>query len=224
MTTAGPLHARQTPRAGHRIGWWPDTALSWIVIGFVIAALLAAATLGLFGAAGRGTSIALKVTARWSFVLFWVAYTGAALARLFGSRFAGLARRGRDFGLAFASAQLIHVGLVLWLYVLSAGPGGAMLLFWAGIACTYLLALFSLPKLQHALGRRLWKLACAMALDYIALVFAVDFILLPLGAQGAMHYPVSYIPFALMLIAGFGLRGAAAFARIRPTGDSISAA
>jgi len=185
-----------------------------------MAALTVVAVMVVFGAGQRGTAIALRITARWSFVLFWLAYAGGALARLFGSRFAGLARHGRDLGLAFASAQLIHVGLVMWLYAVSPGSGGAMLLFWAGIACTYLLALFSLPKLQHALGQRLWKLVCAMALDYIALVFAADFILAPLGAAGLAHYPLSYVPFALMLIAGFALRAAASAQRYLTTDPS----
>ena len=67
-------------------------------------------------------------------------------------------------------------------------------------------ALFSLPRLRSALGPRLWRISCTMAMEYIALVFAVDFIRIPLYEHGLKGYPLSYVPFALMLIGGFGLR------------------
>ena len=117
--------------------------------GFIVAFALAAVVLTIFGVGNRGTAIALRVTARWSFLLFWLAYAGSATGRLFGIGLAGSALRGRELGLAFASAQLVHVGLVLWLIYIAARPGGAMLFFWAGIVCTFLLALFSLPRLRR---------------------------------------------------------------------------
>ena len=42
--------------------------------------------------------------------------------------------------------------------------------------------------------------------QYIALVFAADFILAPLQANGLVKYPLSYLPFALLLVGGAGLR------------------
>jgi hypothetical protein len=119
-----------------------------------------------------------------------------------------LARRGRELGLGFASAQLIHVGFVLWLYHIAPEPVGAMTVFWAGVFCTYLLAVFSLPQLRTALGPRIWQISRTIALEYIALVFAFDFIILPLGG-GYDKYPLSYLPLTLMLVGGTGLRLAA---------------
>ena len=177
--------------------------------GFLIAFVLAAVVLAIFGAGDRGTEIALRATARWSFLLFWLAYAGGAMAKLFGPRLNGLAQQGRAMGLAFASAQLVHVALILWLSYLAAGPGGAMLVFWAGIVCTYLLALFSWPRLRDALGPRWWRVLCTVAMEYIAYVFAVDFILIPLHEHGVGGYRLSYVPFAVMLIGGAGLRIAA---------------
>jgi hypothetical protein len=185
------------------IGWWPITVWSWMGAAFLIAFALAAIVLVIFGAGGRGMELALRITARWSFLLFWFAYAGGAMARLCGPRLAGLARRGRELGLAFASAHLVHLGLILWLY---AGPGAGMVFFWVGMLCTYLLALFSLPRLHDALGPRLWRAFRTIALEYIALVFAADFILLPLRADGLAKYPLTYLPFALMLVGGAGLR------------------
>jgi hypothetical protein len=167
---------------------------------FVVAAALVVAVRLIFG---PGSAVlALRTTARWSFLLFWLAYVGSPIAKLWG--FGGLARRGRELGLAFASAQLVHVAIVLW-----TGAGGGMLFFWIGILFTYLLALFSMPLLQNFLGLRLWRILLPVALNYIALVFAADFILGPLQTVGIGHYPLSYIPFALMLFAGAALRIAA---------------
>src|ERR1700723_1753124 len=58
-----------------------------------------------------------RVTARWSFLFFWLSYAGGAMAILFGPAFAGLARQARALGLAFATALQVHIGLVVWLGV-----------------------------------------------------------------------------------------------------------
>jgi hypothetical protein len=70
-----------------------------------------------------------------------------------------------------------------------------MVFFWIGILCTYLLALFSLPRLRDKLGPRLWRIFRTIALEYIALVFAADFILGPLQAGGLGKYPLTYLLF-----------------------------
>lgn len=187
----------------------PPTAVrAWMVVGFLIALTLAVIVLGFFGTEERGTALALRMTARWSFFLFWLAYAGSAIAKLFGPRFDGLARRGRELGLAFASAQLIHLGLIFWFYHVTTNPGGRMVFFWVGMLCTYLLALFSLPRVRDALGPRLWRIFRTGAVEYIALVFAVDFKLLP-PQLGDGKDPLSYLPFALMLVIGVSLRIAA---------------
>jgi hypothetical protein len=171
-----------------------------MVAAFVVAAALVVAVRVIFG---PGSAVlALRITARWSFLLFWLAYVGSPIAKLWG--FGGLARRGRELGLAFASAQLVHVAIVLWI-----GVVGGMSFFWIGILFTYLLALFSVRPLQRVLGLRLWRILLPVTLNYIALVFAADFILGPLQTVGIGHYPLSYMPFALMLFAGAALRIAA---------------
>ena len=121
---------------------------SWMATAFVIALALAAIAFANLGAGDQGTFVALRLTARWSFLLFWFAYAGGAITKLSGLRLGGLERRGREFGLAFASAQLVHVGLVLWLFNILTGPVDAMVFFWVGVLCTYLLAIFSLPRLS----------------------------------------------------------------------------
>ena len=157
--------------------------------------------------------VGLRVTALWSFLLFWPAYAGSATATLFGPRFAGLARRGRDFGLSFAAALAVHVGLVLWLYRVATENVGVMAFFWVGVLCTCLLTLFSLPQLRAALGPHLWRLFCTAVLEYTALAFAEDFIFIPLGG-GFDKYPLTSLPFAVTLVGGTGLRLAAFLRRM----------
>ena len=55
-------------------------------------------------------------------------------------------------------------------------------------------------------GHAWWRTLRTAAIEYIALVFAADFILAPLQANALGKYPLSYLPFALLLIGGAGLR------------------
>jgi hypothetical protein len=185
----------------------------WMAAAFAVSLFLAAIVLAVFGAGESGSALALRVTARWCFLLFWPAYAGGALAKLGGTRFAILARHGREFGLAFAAALSVHVGLVLRLMDVAANQRTLMLFFWVGVACTYALALFSLPRLRDWLGPRLWRASMEIALNYIALVFADDFIVEPLRASGADKYPLSYLPFVIMLGGAVALRLAARLRR-----------
>jgi hypothetical protein len=187
-------------------GLRPTTTAFWMAAAFFVALGGTAVVLAVFGVGERGISVALRLTARWSFILFWFAYAGSAMAKLFGPRFASLALHGRDFGLCFASAQVVHVGLVLWLIYVTPEFKGAMVFFWIGILCTYLLALLSLPQLRDALGLRMWLAVRTVAMEYIALTFAADFILLRLQATGVREYPLSYLPFVFLLVCGAGLR------------------
>jgi hypothetical protein len=180
---------------------------------FVVSLALAVTVLAIFGDGETGTALALRVTARWCFVLFWLAYAGGALAKFCAPRFAVLARHSREFGLAFAVALSVHIGLVLWLLDVAADQRTLMLFFWAGVACTLFLALFSLPRLREWLGPRLWRILSEAAMQYIALVFAVDFIVDPLQASGVDRYPLSYLPFVIMLIGGAVLRISMRFSR-----------
>jgi len=174
---------------------------------------LAAIVLASAGLGEHGTVLALRATARWCFLLFWPAYAGSALARFCGARLAVLAHRGPAFGLAFAAALSVHVGLVLWLMAVAAHQRTPMMLFWAGAACTYGLALLSLPRARDWLRPRAWRILSESTMQYIALVFAVDFIVEPLRASGLGTYPLTYLPFAIMLVGGALLR---LIAQIRP--------
>lgn len=180
----------------------------WISTAFAVALGLAAAVLILRGIDTKSLVLALRLTARWSFLLFWLAYAGGATAALFGPTFAPLVGRGREFGLAYASAMTVHFCLVLWLFQISSRPplAGAIFDFFViGIVFTYLLAVFSFGRLVEALGPIAWSILRVVGMNYILFAFAWDFVLPVFRADtkqnGIRGLLVEYVPFAVMCVA-----------------------
>jgi hypothetical protein len=173
----------------------------WIGSAFCAALALTALVFAILGAGERGTHVALQATARLSFLLFWPAYAGGALTALFGSTFQPLKQRAREFGLAFASAHLVHLGLVGWLSYIGAAPSrGTFIFFGVAALWTYLLALCSIGRLQQTLGPKGWWLLSTIGLNYIAYAFAVDFLRYPL--LGGAKHAIGYLPFAILAVGG----------------------
>jgi hypothetical protein len=203
MSLALREQADETARAG---GMRRESHLGlWMGAAFVVSLGLACTVLAVKGISRETLVIGLQLTARWSFLLFWMAYTGSALATLFGPSLAPLAKRGREFGLAFAAALLVHLGLVAGLFLLTSRPpltGWLLLFFLTGVFWTYLLAVFSFGGLAKPLGSRGWRAMRMVGMNYILCAFIFDFV------QVAIHSPVhyglwrlvEYTPFAAMCI------------------------
>lgn len=174
---------------------------------FAAAFGLAATILAIKGTDTESLRVALRMTARWSFLLFWIAYSGKAISALFGPAFAPLARRGREFGLAYAAAQLVHLGLVVWLFQISARPplsGRLSAFFIVGIVWTYLLAVFSFGGPAETLGPRGWRTLRIAGMNYILFAFAFDFVPPVIRSaipQYGIRHIVEYVPFAVMSVA-----------------------
>jgi hypothetical protein len=178
----------------------PNAAV-WMASAFCAAFGLAAVVLAAFGTQERGTDVALQVTARFSFLLFWPAYAAGAMTALFGSAFEPFKRRAREFGLAFASAHLVHLALVAWLtYIGHVPPRGVFVFFGVAALWTYLLALFSIRRIQQALGSKGWWVLRVVGLNYIAYAFASDFLRYP--QLGSIKYLFGYAPFAVLSVVG----------------------
>jgi hypothetical protein len=176
---------------------------------FCVALATAVILVAAFGTDERGTRVALRATARWSFLLFWPAYAGGALATLFGPRFAVLARRRREFGLAFASAHLVHLALIICLFRILGRPPGSdrsTVFFAIGMTWVYILALSSVARVDNALGPGLTRILRFVGIEYIALAFFVDLVVHPIQS---VTYPMQYLPFTILSIAGPLLRVAA---------------
>jgi hypothetical protein len=179
----------------------------WMGGALLVAVLIAAGTLIHLGTGGKGTYTAIRLTARWSYGFFLLAYTGGPLAVVFGPRFQPLARRGRELGLAFAAAHLAHVGLVTWLYHISSSPPiptSAAVFFGIALGFTYLIALLSIPKLAAALPRWLWRAILVVGMEFIALAFLRDFLRDPFG-HGIARI-LFMLPFTVLAIAAALLR------------------
>nr|WP_294508351.1 hypothetical protein [uncultured Rhodopila sp.] len=175
-----------------------------------MAAVLAGTALSIFGTGTSGLGRAFQITMRFSFLLFWLAYAGGAMKTLFGTGFQTIAWLGRDFGLAFASAQLVHVGLAVWLYrMMNELPLSRPLLMFYIIAViwTYLLSLLSIHRVALALGHLRWRILRVAGMEFISFSFLLYFLNHPhYGTIGGLAF---YAPFATMSLLGTFLRLAA---------------
>jgi hypothetical protein len=194
-----------------------DPAWVWMIGALGGALALTGAVLADYGTGPVGIGQAVRYTARWSFLFFWLSYVGGAMAILFGTAFAGLARRARALGLAFATALQVHIGLVVWLGVVIGQiplQGGVLRFFLVALFCTYLLALLSFGVGTRNLGR-LWRPLLFLATTYILIAFGRDFVPGALDQKTQQWlYAVEYLPFALLSLIAIPLR-LAAFLRQR---------
>jgi hypothetical protein len=181
-----------------------SNVMLWMGAAAGVALATAAIVLGFNGPDNKTIRLALELTARWSFLLFFLAYAGNALAVLFG--WAALKGHSREFGLSFAAAHLVHVGLVVWLYQISLRPPLGPGLFWffaIGLFFTYLLAALSFGGVK-ALGPA-WPPLRFVGMNYILIAFARDFVLpviRPKPSQYNLAHFIAYAPFAALSIAG----------------------
>lgn len=168
----------------------------WMGTAFGFALAIAVAILAVQGAGNSGTRLALEITARFSFLLFFLAYAGGAIANLF--HIAQLAGRGREFGLAFAAAHLVHVGLIVWLgIILGRVPlsGGLLLFFMIALFATYLLAGLSFGGVK-SIGPAAWRWIRFLGMNYILIAFARDFVLPVLYPKPSQINPGHYLFYA----------------------------
>lgn len=175
-------------------------------IAFAVACCIAAITLVIFGINPKGIRHGLDLTARFSYLWFWLAYAGGALGTLFGLR--GIARRGREFGLTFAAVHSVHLMLVLLLYLVSPKPPIALsgaVFFGVGIGFMYLLAIFSIRRISQMLRPWLWNIILLIAMEYIEYAFLADFWVDPRHPM-TIKQMVFYLPFMLIGLLGTALR------------------
>lgn len=170
----------------------------WLIVPSIIGAVIASIALYLTpGLPPHRIAVALDMTGRWSFVLFWMAYTGS----IFGPR---MARRRRDFGLAYASAHLVHVALVVWLIAISPRmpESWSLTAFFGGaVGFTYLLAALSWQPVAEWFDKTLIHYLRAVGMNYILLAFAYDFIVNPILTRDFdLDHVIKYGPFAYAVL------------------------
>ena len=171
---------------------------------------------------GSMPGVDLKATARLSFVFFWLGTCGRALNSLFGPRFEGLARRGRELSLAYASAHLVHLAIVARILLTQPLPSAfELVVFGTAVFWTYLLAVLSVTNLSVHLPPALWRVIRIVGVEYIALAFLIDFAKNPL--DDGLFKALYYLPFQTLAIAGPLLRLTAAIKRNLASRPSMAA-
>ncbi len=190
---------------------------NWIQIALCGALALAIVTLLLAGTSGDGVFLALRVTGRWSFLWFWLAFSVGAMATLFGPALRPLASQGREFGLSYAAAQAVHVALLVWLYCTAAKPPvppSVLVFFGVGIFWTYLLAALSFRSIADPFDPRLVRVLRTIGVYYIMFAFFKDLARNPL--KGGWLDIVLYLPFTALIGVALALRVAAMLRRQLP--------
>jgi hypothetical protein len=188
------------------------TTAQWMLASMAVALAMVIVIRLSFGPRERMVN-ALQATGRWSFALFWLATVAGPLRTLFGPTFKTLAQRARDLGLCYASAHLVHLGLVVWMFVVSVPDltRQFVIFFGAGVFWTYLLAALSFAPVSGAVGAKVARVLRIIGVEYITLVFFVDFNKNPIGSPGRIAY---YAPFLALTVAGPLLRLAALAKRL----------
>ena len=139
---------------------------------------------------------------------------------LFGAAFLPLKQLGRELGLAFAAALLVHLALVSWLCWIGSAPSVHVFVFFGPVAAlTFILALLSFGKLHTTLGPKPWRLLRTIGMNVILYAFLTDFMQDPL--HGGVQHVVDYLPFTAMAIAAPLLRLAAWGLRLREAGFNL---
>lgn len=189
--------------------------LPWI-LGLTAVSLTVAATILVAGAGGReATRLALRATARVSFVYFVLALVASPLLRLAPSPWTTwLRRRRRAFGVAFGFSMTVHVFCILRLYALYAPTRPPMVTdtdFSIGIPGLVLVALMTVTSVV-AVRRRLppawWARLHRVG---IWVVWAIFFLCLvdSVGRKETAHPLAAYWSFIAVLLAALALRAVA---------------
>ncbi len=178
----------------------------------LVNASLAGALLLLAGSDSAATELALRTTARVSFVWFMLAFVASPLQQFRASRVTDwLMRRRRAFGVIFGLSMSIHVGFILRLYALHAPARPPMVTdadFFIGIPGLVLVALLTITSVQ-ALKQRLGPIAWQrLHTTGIWVVWAIFFLCLvdSVGRKSTAHPVLAYYAFIAVLLAGMALR------------------
>lgn len=153
------------------------------------------------------SKLAARWTARASFLVFLIAYSASALARLFPSPLTrAFVRRRRQWGLGFALAHTIHLGALVHYLTLSGETRPVPVLIGGGLGYVlmFAMALTSNNASQRALGRW-WKRLHRTGIHYIWFIFLFSYAG-RIADPERMHIGLAFVPIALTAL---GLRVAA---------------
>jgi methionine sulfoxide reductase heme-binding subunit len=186
----------------------------WALIagGASLTVALAASLFTVVGTGSDGTELALRMTARLSFVWFMLAFVAAPLHQLRPSRLsAWLLRRRRALGVTFGLSMAVHVVCIQRLFMLYAPERPPMvtaadfIIGIPGLILVGLLTLTSLDALKRRLGPVAWR---RLHVTGIWVVWAIFFLCLvdSVGRKTTNHPILAYYLFITVLLLVAGLR------------------
>ncbi|MCC6850185.1 MAG: ferric reductase-like transmembrane domain-containing protein [Deltaproteobacteria bacterium] len=187
-----------------------------LIVGATLLGLAVAAGMLAAGEADReATRLALRATARVSFVYFALAFTAAPLARLRPASWSRwLLRRRRAFGVAFGATMTVHVGCILRLYALYAPERPPMVTatdFLIGVPGLVLVACMTVTSLV-AVRRRLadvhWRRLHRVGVWVVWAVFLLCLVD-SVGRKETAHPFLGYWALVAVLVVAAALRWAA---------------
>ncbi len=185
------------------------------LVNLTVAALLIA----LAGSDSDGTELALRTTARVSFVWFMLAFLASPLDVLWPSRAsAWLVERRSALGVVFGLSMSIHVAFIVRLFVLHAPQRPPMVTeadFYIGIPGLVFVALLtatSFALLRRRMTDAHWRWLHRTG---IWVVWSIFFLCLvdSVSRKTTQHPVLAYHSFIAVLLAALGLRVAAARSR-----------
>jgi sulfoxide reductase heme-binding subunit YedZ len=166
--------------ASQRQGWFEG----WRLFG-ALTLVLIALSLGIAGMRQfevEGVRMVIRFTARTSLLFFCLAFSAAALARLWPNAFTRWQLRNRrQLGVTFAASHALHaVAIIAFAVMDPAGYAGATSLasyVFGGIGYAFIIAMTatSFDRTTAALGPRAWRALHLVGGYYLLLQFAVSF-------------------------------------------------
>jgi methionine sulfoxide reductase heme-binding subunit len=198
-TWTGSVIMKHRGSARFGLNAWP----LWFAVIAVIGAVTAAMLIMMPGYPGG--IAALRFTARTSFVLFTLAFTASALAKLWpGAMSFWLLRNRRYLGLAFAGSHAIHLAVILtfWNAGLSSYVWSLPLIgFWinvVGYIVIGAMALTSFDLTRRALGPAAWSMLHLAGGYYIWFAFAKSY--LPRAFADPFYWPFAGVLVAILVL------------------------
>lgn len=189
---------------------WPLVGLAALAVGLPCLAIVAAGGGGL-----DDIRLVIRITARTSLVLFCLAFTASALARLWPGGFTRWLRRNRrQVGVSFAVSHAMHglaiIGFAVTAPELFAAQVPTATLIGGGLAYLLIAAMAatSFNRTAALLGPRAWKILHVAGSYYIWIVFFQSF------AKRSVD-DLFYLPFAAVVLAAMAIRWMPAITRRR---------
>ncbi len=152
-------------------------------------------------------SDSLLWTGRLAFFAFLIPWLASPLHKLFpGELSRSLMRRRRQAGIVFGSIQVIHLGLIVWLFQIYDSPGvdsATLIVGGTGIALAIAMLITSFDGPLKLVGSRAWKALHRAGLYVCGFIYFFDFLVAPFLADYDL---LVYAPLMGLTAAAIALR------------------